>query len=59
MQPIKAWIFGTEYTGAVSISSSRFDCTIVEPYDTNRGYTIKKSKEKLSQIPAEFYFIIH
>lgn len=46
MQPIKAWIFGTEYTGAVSISSSRFDCTIVEPYDTNRGYTIKKIKRK-------------
>lgn len=43
-KPIKSWIFGTEYTGAVNISSSRFNCTIVEPYDTNRGYTITEIK---------------
>ena len=43
-KPIKSWIFGTEYTGSVIISSCRFSCTTIQPHDSNRSYVVTEIK---------------
>jgi hypothetical protein len=44
-KPVKSWIFGTEYTGNITISHCRFSCTTIQPYDSNRGYIVTEIKK--------------